>query len=268
MPPMKTGKDYYTAKQVKEKLGITANQLYSYVRNGTLQHIIPPGKKQGVYIRKEVDQLAEDLNTFLTIRKKEASKFEQATEADMPEIMEISRSIFGNAIIPAETRIQWLKKNADTFFVLKSEDLIVGYASILPLRQELIDKIVREEVSAEDITANDVEEFLPDTPTHIYIMAIGIDPQYSTREKHQYGARLVNGLFSLIRDLGQRGIIIKTITARSHKPDGIRLLRKLGFPQIQSPIPGKRLFIVKVDESGIPILEQYKQILHSTQKQT
>ncbi len=182
--------------------------------------------------------------------------------------MEISRSIFGNSIIPAETRIQWLKKNADTFFILKSEDLIVGYASILPLKQEIIEKLIREEISGEDITADNVEEFLPDTPTHIYIMAIGVDPQYSTHEKHQYGARLVSGLFSLIRDLGQRGVIIKTITARSHKPDGIRLLRKLGFPQIQSPVPGKRLFIVKVEESGIPILEQYKQILHNYEKQT
>lgn len=268
MPQMKIGKDYYTAKQVKEKLGITANQLYSYVRNGTLQHITPPGKKQGVYIRKEVDQLAEDLNAFLAIRKKEVSKFGRATEADIPEILEISRSLFGDSIIAAETRVQWLRKNADTFFILKNEDLIVGYASILPLKQEIIDKLVREEIGGEEITANDVEEFLPDTPTHIYIMAIGVDPQYSIYEKHQYGARLISGLFSLIRDLGQRRVIIETITARSHKPDGIRLLRKLGFPQIQSPIPGKRLFIANVDESGIPILEQYKQILHRSQKRT
>ena len=146
---------------------------------------MPPGKKQRVYVRKEVDQLAEDLNTFLTIRKREVSKFERATEADIPEIVEISRSIFTNISIPAETRIQWLRKNADTFFVLKSEDLIVGYASILPLKQENIDKLVREEIGAEDLTADDVEVFLPDTPTHLYIMAIGVDPQYSLHEKHQ-----------------------------------------------------------------------------------
>ncbi len=66
---LKESKDYYTAAQVKELLGITDGMLYTYVDNGALDRIIPPGKKQGVYRRSQVDQLARDLKVFIVTKR-------------------------------------------------------------------------------------------------------------------------------------------------------------------------------------------------------
>lgn len=82
MPQMKVGNEYYTAAQVKEKLDITQGTLYNYVRNGTLKPVVPPGKRQGVYPRSEVDQLAHELRAFMATRQKNASIFARATIED------------------------------------------------------------------------------------------------------------------------------------------------------------------------------------------
>ena len=50
--------------QYRPVLGITQGMLYNYVRNGTLKPVVPPGKRQGVYPCKEVDQLAHALQIF------------------------------------------------------------------------------------------------------------------------------------------------------------------------------------------------------------
>ncbi len=50
MPQRKPYKEYYTASEVKRKLGVTDGMLYNYVRYGHLERITPPGRKQGVYL--------------------------------------------------------------------------------------------------------------------------------------------------------------------------------------------------------------------------
>jgi len=61
-------------------------------------------------------------------------------------------------------------------------------------------------------------------------------------------------------DTGRKGIVIETFTARSTKPDGIRLLRNLGFTQIPSTTE-KKDFILDVRKSGAREVMQYKRAL-------
>ncbi|MEO8971449.1 MAG: hypothetical protein ABI406_07620, partial [Ktedonobacteraceae bacterium] len=62
-----------------------------------------------------------------------------------------------------------------------------------------------------------------------------------------------------IVDLGKRGVIIDTLAARSDTPDGIRILKR-GFTEIPT-LTHTRNFIIKVKESGIPFVQEYKQAL-------
>ncbi|MBV9688337.1 MAG: helix-turn-helix domain-containing protein [Ktedonobacteraceae bacterium] len=272
MPQMRVNRLYYTASQVQKKLGITHGELYSYVRNGRLHSVTPPGKKLGVYPRAEVDQLAQELHIFFAIRDKTEIDFVRATEDDMPRIAEISRAIFEPNLaaeedtVYIETRSAWLKKNPDTMHILKSENTMVGYASLAPLSEEKITQIINEEISTDEITPEDIEDFSNKKPVHLYIMAIGIDPKYNKYEKHAYGARLISHLITFLTLLGHEGIKIETITARSHKPDGTRLLRKMGFPEVISPIPSKRLFILNIEETGNPLFTKYKEAFREGQR--
>ena len=72
---------------------------------------------------------------------------------------------------------------------------------------------------------------------------------------------MIRYLIRLIKEWGHQGIIIKTIGARSAMPDGIKLLQHFGFTEIKRATPERRTFIIDVEKSGLPFIEQYQQAL-------
>ncbi len=256
--------DYYTAAQTKEILGITDGSLYNYVTNGTLERVLPPGKKQGVYRRSEVDQLARELQAFLLHRKKQSTKFMRVTtEDEMRECQEISQELFGVGRATVKDRMKILAKNPDTYHLLQDADTqqIVGYLALMPLKLGGLERVLNQTIPVQ-IDVDDIVDF--DTPKDIdlYLHAVGIRPIFNVAEKRSYGARLVNGLMEIILEMGEKGINIKTIAARSNMPDGIRLMRHAGFTEVASLTPERRTFVIEVEESGIPFVMQYKAALN------
>ncbi len=265
MAQMKVSNKYYTAAQVKEKLGISQGMLYNYVRNGTLKPITPPGKKQGVYLRSEVDKLARETQAFMATRNKTSSDFTRVTENDVKDLkasVEITRILFGlreSEEATLQLRRSWVKKNSDILYVLKSEEQVTGYAIILPLKREKIEKILAGTEYSQEVHADEIEEFKPGKPVDLYMMGIGVAPGLSLVEKRTYGARLIAGLINALIDLGKRGIIIDTLYARSDTPDGIRILKQ-GFTEVPSGTHARN-FIINIAQSGVPIIQEYKEAL-------
>lgn len=263
MPRMKISSQYYTAAEVREKLGITQGMLNNYIRNGSLKPIVPPGKRQGVYLRSEVDQLARETEAFLVTRSKVSSSFGRASERDVKATVEITRILFGlreSEEATVQRRLTWIKRNPDILYALKTEEgTVIGYAIMLPLKQEKIYKILRGEEYSQEVDADEIETFEPGKIVNIYLMGIGLLPGLSHFEKRTYGSRLVAGMMNAIIDLGRRGIIIDTLFARSDTPDGIRILKR-GFTEMPSPTHARN-FSIKVSESGIPFIMEYKQAL-------
>lgn len=257
-------KDYYTAAQVKQVLSITDGMLYNFIRNGEIESIKLPGRKQSVYKREQVDKLARELKPFTAHKVIKETSFKRATKEDLATIMEISNTLFGTgrSVTPLEKRINWLEKNPDTYHVLKQGEQIVGYVTLLPFKpsSDKIEQLLGG-TTAIAITPDDIMEFQPGTHTDIYVMSIGVLPTKNLTEKHTYGASLLRGITNLLINLGRKGVIIETIAARSDTPDGIRLMRHIGFTEIEPLLPGKRAFIIRVQESGIPLIMQYKQAL-------
>jgi hypothetical protein len=270
MPRLQPPPGCTTARDAADRLGVSEALLSRYVKQGKLKRYGPEARQHKFYKISEIEALiTAERYVYMAGQWKlhPTTTFERATEQDMPAIVEISRLIFGDGAAPVATRLTWLRKNPETFFTLRcASGAIVGYASLLPMRRATIDRFIRDEIDAEDITAEEIERFEPGRLTHLYIMAIGIDPRLSTREKHEYGAALVRNLFAFFFDLAGRGVEIETLTARSHKPDGLRLLRKLGIPQLRSPVPGKSLFVVRVPDSGFPLFERYTELLREWQQ--
>lgn len=267
MSRMKIGNQFYTAKDVKDKLGISQGELNTYIRNGTLKSEIPPGKKQGVFRRAEVDQLARERQIFINMPQKTSSTFSKAKREDIRAMVEITRVLFGLRESVDETlarRLTWFDKSEDIFYVLKSERQVVGYAAILPLKLEKIERILNGQEYAQEVNAEEIETLESGKVVHIYLMAAGIIPGVSHYEKRSYGARLIAGMMDVIIDLGRKGVIIETLAARSDTPDGIRLLKQ-GFTEIPTETHARN-FIIKVGESGIPFIQEYKQALSQSNK--
>jgi hypothetical protein len=262
----KPNESYYTAAQAKAKLGVNDSTLYAYVERGELQRIVPRGKKHGLYLRSEVDQLARDIDAFFVSRKKTSSVFAKATKEDIPACVDISYAIFTNGgyvhfeIASAETRASWMDTNPDIFYVVKEEGQVMGYVSIIPMSREVIEKVLRDEVHMKDITPHDILPFVSGTPTDLYLMTMVVRPALSPSEKRAYGARLISGLTTVLIELGRKGIVFRDIYARTNTPDGIRLLKKIGFSRIPS-VTNMQNYVIHIQESGIPSAMQYKEAL-------
>jgi Helix-turn-helix domain len=228
------------------------------------------GKQDKLSDKEELHDTPQlDEQAFFTGRQeRRTSTFKQAKEEDLPEIMTISQRIFGTGpgVPPLESRLAWLRKNPDTFYVLKSEGRIIGYTSMLPLTKETVGKLITEEIRGKDITSDDVLECTPGQHIHMYIMAIGVDPRFTTNDKHIYGRKLISGFRKLLVKMGKKDVSVDSITARSYKPDGIRLLRKIGFPELISPIPDTRLFVINTQESGSRLILEYKEALNEREQ--
>jgi len=260
MPQMKVSNEFYTAAQVKERLGITQGMFYNYVRNGALKPVVPPGKRHGVYLRKEVEQLAREMQLFIDTKQKAPTIFTKVTtKEEVFETTKLSDAIFGGHI-DVDRQMEWLKRTPDIMYVVKSEDKVVGYAILLPLNLEKIRKLLQEEEHTVNIEAEEIQEFKPGTPLHLYGGAIGVIPGVSLAEKRAFGSRLMSGLIDVLIDMGKNGIIFETFTGRSTKPDGIRMLRNLGFTQIPS-ITEKKNFTLDVQVSGAREVMLYKKAL-------
>src|SRR5439155_16676405 len=116
------------------------------------------------------------------------------------------------------------------------------------------------------ILPEDIEPFESGKPIDIYLNVIGIKPGFNKEDKRFYGSRLVSGLIRFIESLGERGIPINTIAARSNMPDGIRLMKNIGFTEIEPLTHERRTFVINVKESGIPFVLKYKEKMRKWQE--
>jgi hypothetical protein len=253
---------YYSAKEAREILGMTHSALLNQVTAGNLQRIIPPGRRQGVYLKEEVDNLKKELDLFFKTRQAtdfEIPQFVKATVDDMEEGVALADAVFGGLrTISVDTRIGWLKKNPDIDYFVKQEGRIVGYLSLVPLRPKTIDDLLMAKRFARELSPDDILPYIPGKTVDIYAMAIGVMPGVSFSQKRDWGAALIKGGIDVIVGLGKRGIVIKTIQAHSTTPDGIRLMRHFGFSETPAKIPNMRDFKINVAESGIPYIMEYK----------
>ena len=255
---------YITAGEAAKRLNVNDSMLSRYVKQGRLNRYGPEERKHKYYKVSEVQAIVDTDKAFFEAGAKPkhlTSFFMQATTDDLPIIVDIDRRTFQEAL-SEETYLKWIHKNPETFFVLRDAgSKVVGFACLLPMKEEVLQRFVRDEIELDDILPDDVDLFEPSKPLHLYIIALCIDPAFRPAIKHIYGASLVRGAFTFILDLARRGVEIETITARTFTPDGIRLLRKLGIPQRRSPVPGKNLFEISVPDSGFPILVHYSELL-------
>lgn len=249
-------KDYYTAQEAQEILNMTYSALRNQVIAGNIRKVVPPGKKQAVYLKEDVDALKRDIEIWRPSKRQAKlppTKFVKATVEDMPAAVALAHEVFGGLnTIPVEKRIEWLKKNPDIDYLLKQDGEIVGYFTLVPLQPEMIEELLRSKRYAKDLTSKDILAYSPNVPVDLYGMAIGTKPGVSQNQKYEWGKILMLGAREVILSLAQQGVVIRTINAHSFTPDGIKMMRHLGFTETVPKTPGLHDFIIEVERDGVP----------------
>jgi len=265
VPQSRPPKNYLTAAEVKKLLGITDGMLYNFINNGALKRHIPPGRKQGVYAKSEVEQLARDLQVFISTREVDKTTFRKAEKADMPATMELFMASNPRAqqqrLAPSETilktRLLWLDRNPDLFYVVEHDGEIVGFTSIIPLEPEKVKETLDSSNPIMNIVPEEIGQFEPGKPLHVYIGTMRTKPNISKLQKRSYGVRLIGGLISTILDMLGNGINIQAFYAKSEVVDGIRVLKHMGFTEVPSITESKN-YILEMNKEGRATLEKYR----------
>lgn len=268
MSKIQPPRGYIKAIDVKARLNISDAMIRYYVQKDKIKYLVPPGRKQGFYLEKDVDKLANELTAFIHMDEIEDTQFVLASEEDMIETIKIGYAIFHPDRTPPTKTSEWhrnaLVKNPEMNYVLKKDDQLLGYASIFPFKasSEKIYKCFEVDTLKEvNITNDDIETFDSGNHVNLYIMAIAMNPSLSKNEQRTYGSRLISRIITFVVSLGERGVVIENIVSRGDTKSGVKLLKAFGFTEVERRRSDSRPFIMNIETSGAPIAMQYKQAL-------
>jgi Helix-turn-helix domain len=252
-------KNFYTASEAQQRLGMDKNSFYYLVRKGTFKGVTPPGKKHSLYPKSEIDKFAASIKTLMEQYGRETSSFEKATPDDLQAEVEIDISLYGNkGTTPLEARLTRLQANLEGNYVLRNEGEIVGHISFYPVEPITL----REATTGErhGIPADKILLFEPEKPLSILIFVISVKSGFPPDVTNHYGQRLIAGTVHILKQLGERGVEIENIYATSRTASGIKLCRKLGM--LEEAIPnekGRYRYSLHIPSSNSLLVQEYKQ---------
>lgn len=255
-------KQYYTANEAIEKLGIGRSAFYERVNAGQIRKTTPPGRKQGVYVASDVDTLAEVLGVAFSM-KPERIVFSRSSAGEQKEEMELGIRCFGpEYITPLPERIAFQEKSEYTFWSLKVAGRVVGYVSMFRFPPEFLDDILTGRHIERDITVREVLRFKRLEPFDVYIDVMATDPLIPTEQRHFYAGIMVSRFANTILDLRNNGYQIENLYTVTATPEGDSLVRKLGFTLLEgkSKAPGRVAYMFHLDEQGLEHLKAIAKI--------
>jgi len=235
------------------------------VKSGKIRKVVFPHKKQGVYPRAEIDHLALSIKALID-QFEPSSSFEAATIDDLATEVEIDLALYGErGTTPLEKRIERLRRNNESNFVLRRSGEIVGHVSFYPVEADYLNKLLHAEVVG--IPAEKVLPWTPGVPLHVFMSIISVKPGFPSGVAKHFGLRLLAGTVTVLRSLGRRGVLIETIACTSRTPKGIKLAHDLGMTgELIGDEPNRWRFTLDVASSGSLLIGEYKQGLEEFQQ--
>jgi len=256
-------KNYYTAREAQQRLGVDENNFYYMVRTKKIKKVVPPGKKQGVYPKSQIDKLAREMLAFMTYDEDQGIQFVKvSTQEDIQEEYELASLMFGSAVHDIPTREAWLQKNPDIDFILRDHGRLVGFINLLPAKHEAIMSFIEGKMRGWEIPAEDVLPFTPGSRMECILMGMATIPDIDITRRAYYGRRLITGIINLFQELAEKDVIITKFYATSVTPTGIAILRNADFNEVKRI--GKRIaFELDTMTSNSRIAQEYRQIIQS-----
>lgn len=255
----------YTAREAINRLHMPPATFHNYVKEGKLKKIMPLGRSEGYYEKAYIDRMAEAKELLAIQYASDSSIFSKATKEDMQGIYDVMVSLWGTLnVTPVETRISWMSVNPDMDYVVKKEGIVVGYVTIKPYKNGIMDKIISGEMLAKDVNPTDILPFTPGIPLECLV---GTAVRAGVYQPEKYGMRLIAGAIKVLKDLAKKGVIISKLYANSETPDGIKLCHELGFKDITlASNKTPRRFLLDFTTSEEPLVQEYQKILEQVKE--
>lgn len=260
-------KNFYTAGEAQERLGLTKSAFFHLVRKGTLKKVVLPGKRQGMYPKSEIDQFAATIKTLIEQYERETSIFELATPDDLPIEYGIDMSLYGRQwTTTLEARYERLEANPEGNYVLRNGGELVGHIAFYPIEKDYLMDLLDNKVRG--IPANKILPWKAGEPLQVLIIIVSVKKGFPLDVEKHYGLRLIAGAANVFRKLGERGVIIENVYATSRTVSGIKIARKLGMEEHEfQDEPGRYRFSLDMQSSDSLLVQEYRQGLAAGQQE-
>ncbi len=259
----KPPRNFYTASQAAQKLGMPKTTFHTYVKQGKIKRVVPPGRTEGFYLKREIDKLVRARELFILEYASEPSTFARATDEDIKGIHDLCVSLFGiTETASYETLLSWHKKNPRTYYVVKQEGIVTGYIGFLYLNEEVTQHIMSETVPGVPVpSSTEVLPFIPGKPLHGLWVGLAVRPGLPSTQAKLNGRHLIIGGIEVLETLAREGMPVKKLYATARTGDGIKLSRKLGFQETIYPDDPLIRYELDLERSDSPLLNEYKRLV-------
>ena len=260
---------FYTASEVMKKLGIGNSTLYHYVETGKIKRVVPPGRKDGYYVKAEIDKLVRAKELFILQYASSPAIFMKASEKDIAGIYDLCVSLYGATSIPSyERRLEWYKKNPEIYYVVKQENIVTGFVSLIYLVRESLEEIMYTNTPS-PLTADKVLPFTLGEPIENLFLTIGVRPGLDSTQKRLHASHLITGTIDVLEDFARRGMPVKKHYATSSTTEGIKLCRDIGFKETQlTPDDDTLRFELDLETTQSPFLRKHQQGIKRREKKS
>lgn len=259
---------YYTAAEARSVLGLRQDEFHNWVRADKIRKVMLPGRKQGVYSKREVDMLAAKIESaVLAVLREDGLRFRKATLEEQEKEFRLAVLNFGEGTTRFhDKRRELLEKNPDMSYYLYDNDSMVGSINVVPIDHEGIAQFKQGERGW--LLGDHVVQYEPGKPLELIIIDLITSPLVPSNMRTQYALHLFFGMANVLENWGKQGVQIANIYACGGTSQGRRLLETAGFTYLGEPKPGRHMYELDVMASKLHILEPYKNALADWYRQS
>ncbi|MGH2508812.1 MAG: hypothetical protein ACRDHZ_15605 [Ktedonobacteraceae bacterium] len=194
------------------------------------------------------------------MQKSEHLKLMIPSLEDFEQIVEIDHILFPEETWITATELQKrLLYNPKVTHVLKDVQAnnVVGYISMSPLKQNILEKLIKLEIDETSIKPEDFMPYLPNDPLDCYVVSIAAKPGLNSLSKIHAG-RLIYAMRDFIQESLAEGIIIQHIYSVATTKGGDKLAQRLGFQPLvlekkwsNSYEDFRKVYVLALEDKGI-----------------
>lgn len=228
---------YYALEDVIRLLGKSRSTV---IRETNLGKIPSEGEKRN---RKYPVEAIDAMASLIAQKSKKSLEpsliFSSSTPNDLWQEVSIGRELYGDDDIVSYKRLlEWYDINDEIFMSLKLNGKVVGYSSLMPLDEDIIKALLKDEIREQDIPLDAVKQW-EDPNISVYVASVTVKPTGNpAREGERAGIIIKNTIkWALAMD---RQFDIKNWYSIGATKQGQELLESLGFSEILSLYDGER----------------------------
>lgn len=233
-------KSYYTAEEAMKKLELPKSTFHYLVRKGEIRKVTLPLRKQAVYPRQEIDQIAQERNAMLAEIETAPDRltFMIPNRDDLEQLIELEQACYPEeTIIPVDIMERRLAYSPENIHMLKDTktNKVVGSITMAPIKPDVLEKLINLEIDETQVQVEDYLPFVPGEPLDCYVVSITAAQNFASK---YYASRLLVAVVNYLIELLDRGINIRRIYTVATTEEGENLAQSLGLVPLKTDWQG------------------------------